>query len=657
MTTTELLTSHYPERQTLSYALAQSELPKLIAAKAVASTVGDVQDAITLLDTDSRAFAIFRRNYPEDPEPSVILDFGTAVAGIPSMRVHEVNAEGPESSLHAIDLTFSEGFNGITDADGDGPFSFSPGADTRRRVRVRVSHPGHYQTNHVQGSQRWLKLTLKTPGPATVKISFVGFLSTTSTTPLNELPGHFACSDDFLSRIWECNTYDWGAAWTDYAVRFSAMVVDGGLSWTVRTPPAAPGLLFQLNIDEGGNTVLQQWFGYYNKGQKTLDSTFVAEVAIDGQMNIRSKHWYLIETICDGTSETVWEPKGEGFPYCAQGSVGIGAGVDQQCRFRDIVVKDLQGSIMYQSSLNNPSVLADFGIGWNQYPWLSDGAKRDRIPWTADVLTSGRSLYYSTYGVEYVRGTIVAAMQREADSSLLAGACPRGMDLTRDGVDGLFTELTVNYFFYLIVVAFDYWMYTGDDSVLRISMGKIEAFLDSLDYKTNSQGLLSVEGSDALDFDYYNKVQEGVSTKRNALLKRSQQQSEAVVLTPKQATKESLTNGPGFNKKRMHGLSCKTLQHRNSFRRSGRSTEGVTPVVSPIMSALHFEAAVHASHYEHAGTVLRSVWGPMADTSDPNFTGTTWEFMNADGTPYRGNFCSLAQAFSSGPTYLLPRLF
>lgn len=78
------------------------------------------------------------------------------------------------------------------------------------------------------------------------------------------------------------------------------MVVDGGLAWTVRTPPAAPGLLFQLNIDEGGNAVLQQWFGYYNKGQKTLDSTFVAEVAID-EMNIRSKHWYLIETICDGS--------------------------------------------------------------------------------------------------------------------------------------------------------------------------------------------------------------------------------------------------------------------------------------------------------------------------------------------------------------------
>lgn len=161
---------------------------------------------------------------------------------------------------------------------------------------------------------------------------------------------------------------------------------------------------------------------------------------------------------------------------------------------------------MYQSSLNNPSVLADFGIGWNQYPWLSDGAKRDRIPWTADVLTSGRSLYYSTYGVEYVRGTIVAAMQREADSSLLAGACPSGMDLTRDGVDGLFTELTVNYSFYLIVVVFDHWMYTGDDSVLRISMGKIEAFLDSLDSKTNSQGLLSVEGSDGKVIHYIQEL-------------------------------------------------------------------------------------------------------------------------------------------------------
>ncbi|KAL6415162.1 alpha-l-rhamnosidase [Ilyonectria robusta] len=502
------------------------------------------------------------------------------------------------------------------------------------------------------------------------------------------------------------------------------MVVDGGLAWTVRTPPAAPGLLFQLNIDEGGNAVLQQWFGYYNKGQKTLDSTFVAEVAID-EMNIRSKHWYLIETICDGSkpieisidgvkvatflqgtlaSETVWESKAQGFPYCAQGSVGIGAGVDQQCRFRDLVVKDLQGSVMYQSSLNNPSVLADFGIGWNQYPWLSDGAKRDRIPWTADVLTSGRSLYYSTYGVEYVRGTIVAAMQREADSSLLAGACPSGMDLTRDGVDGLFTELTVNYSFYLIVVVFDHWMYTGDDSVLRISMGKIEAFLDSLDSKTNIQGLLSVEGSDALDFDYYNKVQEGVSTKRNALYvavlravarmldargptqnltRRDSYLSKAEKVTaairsccfdPEAGHYRIADKWSGFQQEAHAWLVLQDIatseqlsQIWQKFRSLGDAskggsptsfapgTEGVTPVVSPIMSALHFEAAVHASHYEHAGAVLRRVWGPMADMSDPNFTGTTWEFMSVDGTPYRGNFCSLAQAFSSGPTYLLPR--
>lgn len=392
--------------------------------------------------------------------------------------------------------------------------------------------------------------------------------------------------------------------------------------------------------------------------------------------------------------------------------------MDQQCRFRDLVVKDLQGSVMYQSNLNNPSVLADFGIGWNQYPWLSDGAKRDRIPRTADVLTSGRSLYYSTYGVEYVRGTIVAAMQREADSSLLAGACPSGMDLTRDGVDGLFTELTVNYSFYLIVVVFDYWMHMGDDSILRISMGKIEAFLDSLNSKTNSQRLLSVEGSDGKvmhyiqdclltrispRLDYYNKVQEGVSTKRNALYvavlravarmldargptqdlsRRDSYLSKAEKVTaairscfdPEAGHYIITDKWSGFQQEAHAWLVLQDIatseqlsQIWHRFRSLGDAskggsptsfapgTEGVTPVVSPIMSALHFEAAVHASHYEHAGAVLRSVWGPMADTSGPNFTSTTWEFMSADGTPYRGNFCSLAQAFSSGPTYLLPR--
>ena len=90
---------------------------------------------------------------------------------------------------------------------------------------------------------------------------------------------------------------------------------------------------------------------------------------------------------------------------------GFGAGEDQICRFRNLtVISATSNEILYTSGLNNPSVLGDFGVNWNQLPYIFDGAKRDRYAWTADIITGGPSLYYSTAGLEYIRGNIEASM-------------------------------------------------------------------------------------------------------------------------------------------------------------------------------------------------------------------------------------------------------
>jgi len=84
-------------------------------------------------------------------------------------------------------------------------------------------------------------------------------------------------------------------------------------------------------------------------------------------------------------------------------------------------------------------------------------------------------------------------------------------------------------------------------------------------------------------------------------------------------------------------------------------TPNVPPVISPIMSAFHVVAAVSTENFTEAEHVLRSVWAPMCDKTSTHFTGTTWEFMLPDGTPFEDQFCSYAQLFSVGPTFILSK--
>ena len=190
------------------------------------------------------------------------------------------------------------------------------------------------------------------------------------------------------------------------------------------------------------------------------------------------------------------QANGDDFPFSPKGSVGIGAGQDQLCRFKDLSVTSLvDGNVLYESGLNNAAVLSDFGIAWNQFPWISDGAKRDRYPWTADIIIGGRSLYYSTAGIEYIRGNIVASMTRNKEPSLLLpGGCPPGRDPCRDGKDGMFAVMTANYSMYLILVIYDFWMHTADNSLLLVCWQRIKGCISFLAENLTADGLLQLQG-------------------------------------------------------------------------------------------------------------------------------------------------------------------
>ncbi|GJC85509.1 hypothetical protein ColLi_08347 [Colletotrichum liriopes] len=86
----------------------------------------------------------------------------------------------------------------------------------------------------------------------------------------------------------------------------------------------------------------------------------------------------------------------------------------------------------------------------------------------------------------------------------------------------------------------------------------------------------------------------------------------------------------------------------------GSATLGSHGVVSPYATGFAAEALFVRQRGRDAIQLIESVWGPMADTSNPNYSGGHWEAMTADGKPF-GHDTSLMHAWSSWPVFLLPQ--
>lgn len=79
-----------------------------------------------------------------------------------------------------------------------------------------------------------------------------------------------------------------------------------------------------------------------------------------------------------------------------------------------------------------------------------------------------------------------------------------------------------------------------------------------------------------------------------------------------------------------------------------------TGVVSPYATGFAVEALFSNQKGREAIALLQTVWGPMADPSDENYSGGHWEAMTADGKPF-GHDTSLIHAWSTWPVFLLPQ--
>ena len=111
--------------------------------------------------------------------------------------------------------------------------------------------------------------------------------------------------------------------------------------------------------------------------------------------------------------------------------------------------------------------------------FISDGGKRDRLPWSGDLEWASKSLYY-TFDSDSMRSTLDIMLRFQNEEGYLLACCyPEDSDkkLIEKDKYGLYQSDTFSMWF--IVVAYRYFQYTGDKEYI---LSEFDVLKKALDY-------------------------------------------------------------------------------------------------------------------------------------------------------------------------------
>ncbi|KAG4279745.1 hypothetical protein FPRO06_11079 [Fusarium proliferatum] len=702
--------------------------PKFVTPKQILRTAGNVTRQKEVL-----SFTL--RNDESEDKAEVILDYGRCEGGFPIFTIESASA--PEGQKHvAFQVTYSETIEGIDNENGDGPFFlFSNAMDSYRVCQHHATVTKDTQTvkpRFTQASQRYQKITLLDSN-ASITFSQVGFQAVRPDAPVK---ANFHCSDETINRIWNdgVRTVDlctvareetvpawdvtaegtrvygshWapcrqGTRWKDYKVTFQTKVEETGASWSVRM--VTNGLIFCLDTRSRTLTAVE---GLSNKSS-ILPSIergswqLPESIDLSGWLNIETfavedRVAVTIEGHEIATIRDIYVKAMLGNELVNTGSVAFGGPPGWISLYRDLSVADHDGHILYENSLLEPDAsrtFDDFQVGTNKLACIIDGAKRDRASFGGDAFVTGRSIAYSTADFEAWKGTIQLLLSHQTKEGYIGNLCPIQAP-EHDSADDPphYGHYSLTYALLLVVSINDYWLHSGDWSVVEKSYCQLERQMEFTKGFLNSDGLVQAPPYLSMTWFPVGGPVFGVSTGLNlayldalnamasmsgASETASQYSSQAVDL--KEALIRAFWNDERGTMRPALSLDLGgVFQDVNAYAATlgvspdhSKLAEGIFPaseslpsafrgldkwdkfgLTSPYASGFALEALLVKKEGLKARELLSQIWGVMADQDNPNYSGAHWEAMRTNGSPFNHDV-SLAHGWSSWPVFLLPR--
>jgi alpha-L-rhamnosidase len=414
------------------YVMAPST--SLVRPVHVVRSSGSVTDARALTDPGGHTATTLTMR-PGAPAPTVIVDYGKDVGGVPYFVVTS------ESRSPVLRVAYSEGSTYLGPSGDDTP-SVSAAGDPDRVDNLTVSHPGRLSTRLIQGGERYERITLASAG--TLTLSSIGIRFTAVRAPARDYRGWFDSSSPLLDRIWFDGAYttqldelpadtlpnpwaitagsldvdegdvgilDPGRRWTDYTMSFQTRVLNTDSGWLVRATSSSSGYLFLLRPNSSTGGTLQE-IAIGPAEFDVIGTVAVPDLTAGGWTRVRTTvSGPLVTTSVDGrqvaTLDTDSLPSGASvYPSGTVGFAGLGA----QALFRDLVVTGSGGTTLYANHLSQATALAGFTgpdiRTPDPRPLIMDGAKRDRVVWSGDLGVEGPNVFYTTDADSFVRDSL-----------------------------------------------------------------------------------------------------------------------------------------------------------------------------------------------------------------------------------------------------------
>ncbi|KAH9895455.1 Six-hairpin glycosidase-like protein [Xylariomycetidae sp. FL2044] len=655
-----------------------------------------------------------------DAPAIVVLDYGRSVEGVPSFEV--LTRDGDTS---IFEITYAESHASLSTYQSDGPLPLAAAMDTYRVNRYNITEPGVVSNRLVQGAFRYQKLNLTSPG--VLQLRNVGVRPTISTTALSDLPGSFESSDDTLNNIWSAGSRTvqmteipadsvpdfWevspegalveslapqvlgsaeAAQLLYYNLNFRVKPLVGGFGFTVLADTLSSGIYFSCDLD---SRKIAAYAG------STTYNTLLQSFDLPANLTLGTGSWATVDVTVAITDITV-AINGLQAVQMSQttsfyGSFGLGASFGHRAVFQNLSASSATGEEIYAHPLTDSSFLPDFFMGTNPASTVVDGSRRDRITYTGDLDIAGAAALASTHGLEFVLGSLDLLGSYQATPGFFIPSAKIQQAPLSEALNVNITGL-IGYSFNLVTALASTYMHTGEIDFATRWAPKVQKLLDWADSQTLDNGLLNISDSSfAGDWNYYDPVQAGVSTKFNVLYAYSLQESSALLedggvdASVYQQRLESLRTAidsqlwsdelqayyvsdeyntgfgqdsnaiailAGVNQNASHSsdiiLSTLSSQLMTASGPLAFSSEmlasGFQSYISPYASAYHLRAALASGASDVASELLRSLWAPMADAGNANYTGTFWETLDQDGRPGLGLATSLCHGWSAGPT-------
>lgn len=610
--------------------------------------------------------------------------------------------------------------------------------DTYRVNRYNITSPGRYTNGLIQGGLRYQKLNLSTAGE--IQLSHVGLLPTTDNTPISQLPGSFNCSDSEMTRVWQTGARtiqlteiparsipefwkitpdgafvqsaapqpwagsDIASTLMQYTLAFIAKPTAGGFGFTVLSDTLGSGIYIFVDAENRSISA--------HTGSTELDSAPLASTNLNSSLPYGSWHAVTADVNMGAVSISINGSQVLKFSQTSSfvGTFGLGASFGQAVHYSNVSLTT-GGQEIYRSSLTDKSTMKDFLVGTNPLPVSVDGSRRDRIAYAGDLETASLSSFASTYGRDFINGTLELLGSFQLTPGFFAPTAKVQQPPRTKEIQANITGL-IGYSFSLVASIGDYYTLTAEPGFAQRWAPKIQHLLDWADSQTvpvqngtDSSRLLNVTSLIGGGWNYYDPAQSGMVMTFNAIYAFSLQQclpllsaagienlttyehrlhdlrhainthfwneklgayglslSNMEIISQEANALAILANVPSAKNGSRSSASVLSSMGRHLFLpQSGRPlafsnasvSAGFAQKVSPYASGYHLRAALHLNDTGTAQHLLTSTWAPMTDPAATNYTGCFWETLLPDGSPGLGSGTSLCHAWSAGPTAAL----